>query len=231
MARSLLSLVLLAIVLSAAAAQQPSDRSERQDRLERRPPQQEVVIDPNVISAIVDAEVVIAEWNAGADREGLANLAGPAADVAKRLAEMEKQGQLNVVHRMRLATVDGQTAIVQLGERRPRITGSNAFGGGRGMANSVSFESVGTMVNIIPHVHGEDAVTMKLAVEKSGPRLRADSPIIADAPGGEKVRAESTGTLTIQTVVRLSSGKTAVVAGLTNADERYLVLVTATVTK
>jgi type II secretory pathway component GspD/PulD (secretin) len=230
MARSLLSLVLLGIVLSPAAAQQPPDRSERQERPERRT-QQEVVIDPNVISAIVDAEVVIAEWDAGADKSGVADLTGPAAEVAKRLAEMEKQGQLNVVHRMRLATVDGQTALAQLGERRPRVTGSTAFGGGRGMANSVSFESVGTLVNILPHVQGDDAVTMKLIVEKSGPRLRADSPVIADAPGGEKVRAESTGTLTLQTVVRLASGKTAVVAGLTNADERYLVLVTAKVTK
>jgi type II secretory pathway component GspD/PulD (secretin) len=230
MARSLLSLVLFAIVLSPAAAQQPPDRSERQERLERRTPQ-DVVIDPKVISAIVETEVVIAEWDAGADKASLADLSGPAADVAKRVAEMEKQGKLTIVHRLRLATVDGQAALIQLGERRPRITASNAFGGGRGMTNSVSFENVGTMVNIIPHVHGEDAVTMKLTVEKSGPRLRADSPVIADSPVGEKVRAESIGTLSIQTVVRLASDKTAVVAGLTNADERYLVLVTAKVTK
>lgn len=223
MVRTFLALVVLVSFLHSAAAQ-PDTPS--------RAPRERPAIEADSNLAIVDVEILVAEWNApGDDAPAPVDLSGATVDVAKRVAGLEKQEKLSVIHRMRLTSVDGQTGMLQLGERRPRVTAVAGFGGGRGPSSSVNFESVGTMVSLTPHVHANDSVTMTLNIEKSGPRMRADSPVIGDSPMGEKVRVESTATLTIQTVVRLASGQTAVVAGMSGGEEQYVVLVAAKVTR
>lgn len=236
MARFYLACLLLLVGSLSARAQQ-AETPSRGNNSQRKP------IDPAQTPAIIEAEIVIAEWSESADssKTSAADLSGDSGNVTKRVADLEKQGQLAILHRVRLTTVDGQPGFVQLGERRPRVTGSQFFGaggrggaggsGGGGFANSVSFESIGTLISVTPYVHTEGSVTLTLNIEKSGPRLRADSPVLSESPAGEKIRAESTGTLTIQTVMRVANGQTAVVAGLTGKENQYLVLASAKTTK
>lgn len=231
MVRLILSLSLLAASASSLVAQTEGPPSRR-EREARKP------IDAKEVLAIVEVECVLAEWKAPAEggaKAGPVDLSGPTAEVSERVARLEKQGALSVVQRIRLTALDGHAAYIQTGERRPRVTGATSMAerggfGGR-VSTSVSYNNVGTLISVTPHVHAEGGITLELQVEKSGSRIRTDSPVLVESPGGEKVRADSVETLTLQTVVRVPNGQTAIAGGASDPEEQYLVLVTATASK
>jgi type II secretory pathway component GspD/PulD (secretin) len=178
--------------------------------------------------SVIEVEVTLAEWLSGGN-EAAASLSGDTAEIAERVAALEKQGKLSIVQRFRLTTVDGQSAVAQQGENRPRVT-SVAMTSRGGPQNSLQYQQIGSLVSVDPTVT-DDSILLKLTVERSGIVTRPDAAILAEPPMGDKIRAESTTTLRLQSTLQLTSGQTRLLAGISGNDERTAVLISAKILK
>jgi len=163
-------------------------------------------------------------------------------DVPARVRDLEKQGKLARMTRMRLTTISEQVAMAQFGERVPLATG-RTFGGRGGAAaaalvgggggalegpTSYTYQNIGTLINVVPKVEG-DRVIMECSVECT--RLAPRKPA-TDKPEGS---FEPTALETIQakSAVTVKSGETVLLTGKQSSGAdgitRTYVLVTATI--
>jgi len=180
--------------------------------------------------AVIELEVVLAEWF---EKDGTLAAAESGKQVAERVAALEKEGKLAVNKRLRMTAYQNLLATMQMGERRARVTGvtstAGRFAGGNGpaMQSSISFENIGVLMSARPTLV-DDRIAIDFKFEQSAPRKRDDAPVIGEADG-EKVRADSTGTLTVETNVSLTSGDTVLVGSLSENGVQQVLLLTARV--
>ncbi len=156
---------------------------------------------------------------------------------AKELLELEKQGQLDRVLRVRLSSVEQNRAMVQFGERVPVATGRSVGGFGRGGAAadgrpvsiSYSLENIGTLISATTRVEDSGTVVADLQVERS--QMAAIARPAEDVP--DAVGRQKTVSLTSQTTLRLKPGEpTLAKASRFTADGEttgQFIVVTATV--
>lgn len=132
-------------------------------------------------------------------------------EIVDRLRELDQQGKLSRVTRMRLTGLSEQTAMAQFGERVPVATGrSPSRGGFRGAGGaaaevpsvvSYSYENVGTIVELTPHIQ-DGKVVLHCTVEQS--RLAPNKPA-ADKPE-DAFQPSGIETITAKSVVQVKSG-------------------------
>ncbi len=183
--------------------------------------------EPTKTGEMIDVEVVLVEWNQAVNPAE--SLSGSGKAVAERIAALEKAGKLTVNKRFRMTAYENLQSMIQLGERRARVTSMQVAAGGRTM-NQVQFENVGMLLSVQPTIIDEK-IAMQINFEQSAPKKRDDAPVIGENADGEKVRSESMGTLTVQTTVSLKSGDTVVVGGVSEGATQQILLVTARVVK
>ena len=154
-----------------------------------------------------------------------------------RIRELEKAGKLDSLTRVRLTSLEEQTARVQTGEQVAVPSGRNFFGGregfsGRDAQTVFSRQDVGLMVSTTTRVADDGRIIIELSVQRS--RLR---PVRDGEPSDESDSRDrpprSTETLTVQSTLRVPDGKTVVAqsteARAGNARTRQVILVTAQV--
>lgn len=171
-----------------------------------------VMADEPKDGAVVSIEMLVADLtqvDKGAGDEDKAVIA--------RIQELEKQGKLSRVTRLRLTTVNEQAAMAQFGERAAIATGRNIFGGrgaggpGGGGEGSTSFtyQHVGTMAEFTPKVSGGQ-IAIDCKVEQS--RLVPRKPALGATPPGDRqeagVQPDSIETITARSIVQVKSGDT-----------------------
>ena len=173
---------------------------------------------PASTGRMVSVEVVIAQLADGKNEAGLNLYSGD--KIAARIAELDKQGQISQLTRMRVSTLDQQQAHLQFGQRTPVATGrtraggfrrgadGNPAAGGQAVSTSYTLENVGTMIGVTPHVEEDGTVSLKLELTKSQIEPAAAGEAGADATD---VPPSRTATLQSRSTVRLRSGQTAVV--------------------
>jgi len=108
--------------------------------------------------------------------------------------------------------LDNQTANINIGQDVPRITNStiNSLGN---TVNSVTYESVGVILNVTPHINPDGLVTMIVAPEISNVASRAESvPITSD------VSSPTFNVNRAQTTVAVRNGTTVVLGGMIRDD-------------
>jgi len=81
-----------------------------------------------------------------------------------------------------------------------------------GQTNNLSYNSVGTIVQITPRVGPEGVVWMDISVESSGHGPREEGVVIAAPKEGEPTRAAAIETLMAKATVSIPAGQTAVLA-------------------
>ncbi len=153
-------------------------------------------------------EVLIVGTKGGPKDEHAAELSGPSDKVAARLRKLESEGQIVVIDRIRLTTVENQKTLVQGGRAAPVASGRTLVGRGGPPQTSYRQQSVGTLISATARVDG-DVVIVELQVEKSELERRPSKP----QPDDEFVPL-GTETLTSQATVRIESGKTVLASGL-----------------
>lgn len=142
----------------------------------------------------------------------------------ERILELEKQGKLPVITRIRLATLENIPGMVQFGERvgvesARNFTGRPAAGGpggregppggfGGGVTSSFTYQNVGTLVSATPRVEQDGSIILELTVEQS---RMVDPPMPEGAERPAFSPAKSI-TVTSKSTVRVPAGK-AVLAG------------------
>jgi type II secretory pathway component GspD/PulD (secretin) len=126
---------------------------------------------------------------------------------AKELLEMEKQGRVERVRRVRLSMLSGGKGMAQFGERVPVVTGRGGFAfGGRGGGGdsrqapySYTYESIGTLMSASSRVEDKGGVVVELQVEES--RLVPSGKPLDDS--SDAVALPKTTTLTSHSTLRL----------------------------
>jgi type II secretory pathway component HofQ len=169
---------------------------------------------------LVTIEVSIVEFSGSGERG--AGLDPEAAEkFVARLRELETEGKLAGLSRVRLATTAGQLTTAQFGERATVAT-RTPFGPrdrGAGFSNTpttITRADYGTLISALPRVDEDGTILIDLQVEKSGqarkPRGGADGDAAAEAlPPPET-------TISTKTTVRLRSGKTVVAQAMESAS-------------
>ncbi|WP_425613421.1 hypothetical protein NA78x_003253 [Anatilimnocola sp. NA78] len=140
---------------------------------------------------------------------------------AAELLALEKKGKLPSVQRLKLSVLENVESRMQFGEDAPLVTsrtsrgGGGGFGGGGGMpvSESVSYQSLGTMLTVTAEVDADGKVIASLSLQRSS--LAPSKPV-------EKVEGQEAAsppafprklTSTINTATRLAPGETAVLCG------------------
>jgi len=170
------------------------------------------------VGPLVTLDVLLIEHQtAGEDNQGAA------VQSAAALMELDKQGKLDRVTRVRLSSVGGRKALVQLGERVPVETARNRGFGGRGgeggFTSSYTFENIGTLISAAPRVEDGGGLVIDLQVERS--RLAEVPKTTEEAQPDDPVARRKIVSLTCQSTVRLKPGEPMLVDSYqTSADKR-----------
>jgi type II secretory pathway component GspD/PulD (secretin) len=186
---------------------------------------------------VIEVDILIADWATGEEGEkSEVDLFGPTDQVVAKVQALEKAGKITVSRRIRMSTMAGLPAMVQLGERRPQVTGvatiaGGGFGGGRGGAGgtqtSLQMTNVGTLARITTQPYEDGKLVVELQLERSEVDRHQAGPVLSEGADGQKIRAEGVNTMQLQTTVALASGQTVIVSGTASDTVREIVLLSA----
>ena len=156
-------------------------------------------------------EVVIVGTQGDIPDELAWEFSGPSDEVAARVRQLESEGQIVVIDRVRLTTVENQKAMFQEGMAAP-VPSGRVLARGPGGEPQMSYQqqNVGTLITATPKVDG-DAIVVQLEVEKSQLERRADQPQPEERP-----LPPATETLSSQVTLRIGSGNTVLASSLEN---------------
>jgi type II secretory pathway component GspD/PulD (secretin) len=129
-------------------------------------------------------------------------------DVRNLLNDLKDSGRLRSSREMRLVALDGQTARVQNGGDKPQVTGFNQTTFGR--SNTITYRSLGTMVEVHPHIDSKKEIQVQLDYSKSDMEKSNDVPLM-ETPEGKTQFADAISTHQFKTAAKLKSGTAVVV--------------------
>jgi general secretion pathway protein D len=118
------------------------------------------------------------------------------------------EGRLKVLATPRIMVLDNQTANINVGKDVPRITNTQVNQLGNTI-NSVTYESIGIMLNVTPHINPDGLVTMIVAPEISDVASAAEAVPITNG-----VTSPTFNVNRAQTTVAVRNGTTVVIGGL-----------------
>lgn len=131
-----------------------------------------------------------------------------------------QSGDTQVLAKPQLRVMEGQKAVVHIGQRIPVPT-SNQYLGSTGTSTtytpitSYTYQDVGVKIEVEPKVHHNREVTLKLKTEVSsvaGYVTQSDNSLSSPQP--------ILGTRDAQTTIRLEDGETSLLAGLIQTDDK-----------
>jgi type II secretory pathway component GspD/PulD (secretin) len=201
---------------------------------QQQPRPRRVTAEPAAAGPLVTLEVLLIDHNAA-----IGGKEGAAVPSAAEFVKLHKEGKLERAVRVQLASVAGNPARVQIGERVPVAIARNASGfGGRGgaaegrpVSYAYNIQDIGTLINAATRVEEGGAVLVDLQVERSH---LAPSERPADEPQDEIAR-QKTVSLTSQSTLRLKPGEPAIAEGWQSTSGQdtngVFIVVTATVEK
>ncbi len=139
----------------------------------------------------------------------------------------QRPEKMETTGRVRLVTLDNQPALVRMGSRVPRVTGTSLSSVG-GETRSTTLDNVGLLVGITPRIDPDGAVVMQIDVEQDqlGPE---NEGIPISAAGGNVLRSPRIDGASVQTTVRIANGQPLVLGSITQkgkADKELVIIVT-----
>lgn len=132
--------------------------------------------------------------------------------VSTLLRALQESRRLEVLSRPQITALDNQEAIIQVGQRVPRVQSTNITQFGQ--QNSVVYENVGIILQVRPRVSPDGMVVMEIQAEKSQVGSEAEGIPIFTGLDGSVVRAPRIDQITAYSTVAAASGQTIVLSGL-----------------
>jgi general secretion pathway protein D len=123
---------------------------------------------------------------------------------------LETDANTKVIQRPQMRVVDDQKASLKIGDRIPIATGSFQSGLTQGVNTQFQYIDVGVNVDITPHVHGNNEVTLKLSLEISS--VTGEQTISG-------VTEPTIGQRRIEHETRLADGEVNLIAGILQDSE------------
>jgi type II secretory pathway component GspD/PulD (secretin) len=154
---------------------------------------------------------------------------GPADEVLAKIQQWERDGKLQVLHRLHLSTLENQNALVQMGQRKPVVQGVTLST--RGETRNVMDHNVGLLVACTPRTTSERDVIVQINFEKSDVVAHPDDPPLSISSSGEKIPSTRTVTSTAKSTVTIGRQQAVVLADVSSSgsreQNRLLLVVTA----
>jgi len=176
---------------------------------------------------MVETELLIAETSRVAVSEnGELNLSAPADKLRASVLELQKQGKLDAVARVRLASLENLLAYIQVGQMTAFVEGVSQ------MPNSttvgVTERQTGLVVDVTACCQADRQISVKLDVEHS--RLVPRPPADAKTKDASFVLPPHTATASLSTTVLIPDGQTVVVGGTgaQTSDQKTVLVILAT---
>jgi hypothetical protein len=138
------------------------------------------------------------------------DLTAPAESLKDDLAKIGFRGRWESFYSVQLASAEGQTAHLNLGQSRPYITGVTSTSFGR--TNSISYHNTGFIVGVQPRVDRGGIVTVQVDVNGSRIGSGEEGVPMFVSPEGEKIVSHPVEQMISRSIVRVPQGKTIVVA-------------------
>jgi type II secretory pathway component GspD/PulD (secretin) len=79
---------------------------------------------------------------------------------------LKTQGRIDILSRPQIQTLDGQTALINIGQDIPYVTTSNVTGTGI-ISNSIAYRPVGVILQVTPRISPDGTVIMRVIPEVS----------------------------------------------------------------
>lgn len=127
-------------------------------------------------------------------------------DVNAVLNMLDKDSRLNIISSPHITVADNQTAKIQVGDRVPTISQTQATTTTTGVIESVQYVETGVLLSVTPRVNAGGQVTMEINQEVSNATETTTSSI--NSPTIQRRTAEST--------VTVQNGETLILGGLIN---------------
>lgn len=159
----------------------------------------------------IDAAIVEVKLTSDKDAGASATAIGKDG-IDAQIQSLKKSGELQVLCRPSIMTLENQPAYLQVGSREPVVTGTAMSS--RGAVHSVTKENVGTILGVTPRRADDGRVVLQIDVESSqlGP---AEEGVVISAPAqGPPIRAPRVSTMTVQSTLSVPDGQTARLGGL-----------------
>ncbi len=132
--------------------------------------------------------------------------------VSALLRALQESRRLEVLSRPQITALDNQEAIIQVGQRVPRVQSTNITQFGQ--QNSVVYEPVGIILQVRPRISPDGMVVMEIQAEKSKVGSEAEGIPIFTGVDGSVVRAPRIDQIIAYSTVAAASGQTIVLSGL-----------------
>jgi type II secretion system protein D len=153
-------------------------------------------------------------------------LAASSNSVSMLLRALKEKRRLEVLSRPQIMTMDNQPAFILVGERVPRVTGTQSNEAGQ--TNVITLEDVGLILGVTPRISPDGLVVMEIDATNSALGPESEGIPISIAPNGDTIRSPRINTIQAQTTVSALNGQTVVLGGLitksTNKVERRVPL-------
>jgi general secretion pathway protein D len=139
-------------------------------------------------------------------------LSASSESVSVLVRALQESRRMEILSRPQITTLDNQPAFIQVGQRVPRVTGSNV--NQIGISNTVELENVGLILGVTPRISPEGMVVMEVDAEKSEVAPVADGIPISVAADGTPILSPRVDITTAQTTVSAADGETIILGGL-----------------
>ena len=139
-------------------------------------------------------------------------LSASSESVSVLIRALRECRRLDVLSRPQIMTLDNQPAFIQVGQRVPRITGTQIVEGV--IFNSVELENVGLILGVRPRISPEGLVVMEIDAERSDVDRSSPGVPVSISPSNDAVYSPIFNTTTAQTTISAASGQTIVLGGL-----------------
>lgn len=139
-------------------------------------------------------------------------LSASSANVSVLLRALEQSKSLEILSRPQVVTLDNQPAFIQVGQRVPRIVGTQL--NQIGQVNNIEMENVGLILGVTPRISPDGNVVMEVDAEKSKLAPEDEGIPISVSVDGSVIRSPRVDIITAQTTVSAATGQTIVIGGL-----------------
>jgi type II secretory pathway component GspD/PulD (secretin) len=160
---------------------------------------------------MVSIDAAIVEVRLASDKE----MAGPptiaADDIDAQLAALKKRGEVQILGRPRVMTLENQPAYLQVGAREPVNT--EAATAPRGGAHAASKENMGVILGVTPRIADDGTVVMEIDIEKSQP-APAEGGAAGTRPKDGATGRSRVEVSTAQATISVPDGRTVVLGGM-----------------
>lgn len=159
---------------------------------------------------------------------GLPTVVGSSDDARALIHRLSERKAVRAIQEYRLTTLDGCKATVLFSQRVPQIIRVTL--NDRGQTNNITFQEVGTNLELIPSLRVDRAIQVDISVETSGLEESHDAAIAIPSQG-KAIYASIAVARRITTSVSIESGAAVLVGQLTDKMGRKaeLVILSATI--